>query len=78
MVGSLITMIGAFLTVWAEKEKHKYVDQLLQIKTDWYAEFNKPLAERNTAVLDNLEQQLRILSETLASAVGTAGAGTGP
>lgn len=66
----LLNCLSAGLTLWDDKEKTKYVDQVISLKEQYYAEFNKPLDSRSDAVLDNLEFQLRVLATSFASSVG--------
>lgn len=66
----LLNCLNAGLTLWDDKEKTKYVDQLISLKEQYYAEFNKPDASRSDAVLDNLEFQLRVLATSFAAGVG--------
>lgn len=73
MIDAIFKVLGAGLQLWADKEKHKYIDKMLALKKEFYEEYNKPFAERNTAVLDNVELELRQLCETFASAVGASG-----
>ena len=70
MVAALFSILNSALSIWANKEKTKYQDRLLSLKRDYYAEYNKPLSERSDAVLDNLEFELRLLSDAVAANLG--------
>lgn len=73
----LLNCLNAGLTLWDDKEKTKYLDQMISLKESYYAEFNKPDAERSDAVLDNLEFQLRVLATSFAAGVGKPNAAPG-
>lgn len=70
MFASLLGILGSALSIWDNKEKRKYIDKMLQLKKDYYEEFNKPLAVRSDAVLDNLEFELRNLADAVAADIG--------
>lgn len=70
MFAALLSVLGAALSIWSDKEKHKYIDQLIKLKEEYYAEYNKPEASRSDATLDNLEFQLRLLGHAFAASVG--------
>ncbi len=69
MFTALAKALGAGLSIWEHKEKFKYVDQLLKLKKEYYAEDNKAPSERDDAVLDNLYFQLCLLSDSFAASV---------
>jgi hypothetical protein len=56
------------LTIWNSKESSKYLDKMIELKKDWYAEYNKPLDNRSDVKLDNIELQLRILCQSFIQA----------
>lgn len=64
---AILGIVEAALSIWQSKLRQKYIDKVEQIKRDYYAEVNKPLAERSDAVLDNLEFELRITTSSLAA-----------
>ena len=72
MFEQLLGVLGAGLSLWASKEKTKYVDRLMELKRDYYAEFNKDPAVRSDAVLDNLKRELCILADAFTTSVGAA------
>lgn len=65
----ILGILEAGLSLWANKEKHKYVDKLIALKKEYYAEINKPYEQRNNAALDGIEFELRILAVAFASDV---------
>lgn len=69
MFTALLQVLLAGLQLWTDKEKTKYVDQLMKLKKEYYEEVNKPDDKRDDAVLDNLEFQLRLLGSAFASGV---------
>jgi hypothetical protein len=72
MVDSVLKLLGAALSIWDSKEKVKYIAQKEQLEKDWYAEYNKDLAERSDAVLDNIRFQLCELSDLVAAQIGAS------
>jgi hypothetical protein len=70
MVTALFQALAAGLKLWQSKESRKYLDRLIELKEDYYEEYNKDPARRSDAVLDNIERELRILTESFAAGVG--------
>lgn len=70
MIETILGVLTAAFTLWDDLEKDKYVNQLVSLKEQYYAEFNKPVADRSDAVLDNIEFQLRILAVGFTASVG--------
>ncbi len=71
MFDSVVKALTIALTLWDDKEKTKYQDSLMRLQRDYRDEDNKPDGERDNAVLDNLEFELCILIDSLASVTGT-------
>ena len=71
MTEALIKSLSAGLSLWKSKEARKYVNKLMGLKRDYYEEYNKSLSDRDDAVLDNIEFELRLLSEAFSSQVGS-------
>ena len=69
MIDSLFKALAAGLSIWESKEKTKYVDQLMSLKKDYYAEWNKDPAIRSDAVLDDIKLKLRILCDAFSTGV---------
>lgn len=67
MLELFLKVFAAGLELWDDKEKHKYIDRLLELKKEYYNEFNKPDDQRSDAVLDNITFELRILGDSFAS-----------
>lgn len=75
MIESIFAVLAAGLTIWSNKEKRKYIDKLLRLKKEWYAEINKPDDRRDNAVLDNVEFELRLLATAFSTEVAKSNAG---
>jgi len=71
MLEILFKVLGAGLSIWESKEKTKYIDQLIELKKDFYEEFNKGAGHRSNAVLDNIEREMLIIAEVFASNAGS-------
>lgn len=70
---TILGIVEAALSIWASKLRQKYVDKVEEIKRAYYAEINKPPAERSDAVLDNLEFELKITAASLAADIKLSG-----
>lgn len=57
------------LGVLGVEERHKYEDNILKLKKDWYEEFGKPTGEISDNRIDELDLQLRLLSESVIAAL---------
>lgn len=68
MVDSVFKILGSALAIWEHKEKHKYLDQYIALKREYYAEFNKPREERSSAILDDVLLRVRILGDSWVAA----------
>ena len=62
-------VLEAGLQLWASKEKTKYQDKYIQLKRDFYEEYNKDFSIRNDAILDSIRSELFILCDSFATAV---------
>lgn len=67
MIQSILSLVDAVLSIVEIKMRRKYIDKVEGLRRDWYAEFNKPREERNNAVLDNIELELRLTVASLAA-----------
>jgi len=65
----IIGLLDTAFKLWLSKEKTKYIDKKMELQTAYYAEWNKPLAERSDAVLDNLMFELKNLAIAFKAAV---------
>lgn len=70
MVEVLFEVLVQGLKLWNTKESTKYLDEVLQLQKDWLNEYNKPRSLRSNAVLDELEQQLHLISKHFVAAFG--------
>lgn len=69
MVTALFQALATGLSIWESTEKRKYLDRLMGLERDYYAEFNKDPSQRSDAVLDNIERELLILNNAFSSSV---------
>lgn len=70
MIETIFKLLTAGLNLWSDKEKNKYLDQMINLKRAFYEEYNKP--EPDSAVLDNIRLELRLLCDSFSSQVGIA------
>lgn len=54
---------------FAAEEKHRYEDNILKVKKAYYEEFSRPENEISDSRLDDLDLELRLLTESLIEAV---------
>ena len=70
MVESLIKILETGLSIWDHHEKTKYLDQLIGLKREYYAEFDKGEERRSSAILDDVLGRLRILGDSFVATAG--------
>lgn len=69
LIPLILALADKVLALWVSKEKDKYNAKLLQLKTDYYAERNKPEEERDFALIDNLEFEIQVTANALITQV---------
>lgn len=74
MISSILGIVEAALSIWASKEKTKYIDELKELKLAYYEELNKPEGVRSDAVLDHLINRLRIITDSIAAGINSKNA----
>lgn len=67
MIELVFKLLSSGLSLWEEKEKHKYIDRLIKLRTEYYEEINKPV--HDNARIDNIEFELRVLCDSFTSSV---------
>lgn len=75
-IGLLLKTLLAGLSLWGDKEKHKYIDRVLELQRIMHEEEDKPVGARDNDRLDRAERELCDISNVFASAVGTTGTGS--
>lgn len=68
MIDSLFKILGSALSLWESKEKRKYIDKLIKLKREYYAESN--LERPDMAKLDNLVFELELFSSAVSAQIG--------
>lgn len=74
----LASVLGKGLELWTLKEKRKYIDKLMDLKTRYNEAINRPDADRNDALTDDLEFQLRVLAIAFTTEAGEQGTKNSP
>lgn len=64
----LLTVV-AKLGVLTVEERHKYEDNILKVKREWYEEYSKPSNEISDVRLVELERELRLLTDAVIDAL---------
>lgn len=67
MFESLAGALEAGLSLWTSKESRKYIDKVIKLRKEYYEEDNKDRPDM--ALLDNLEFELRLVSESFGSQI---------
>lgn len=52
------------LKLWNAKEATKYLDRVIELEKDYYAELEKPSEDRSDYKLDGILLELRIISQS--------------
>ena len=68
MIGTVLQILQTALSLWDNHEKMKYIDQVVNLKRDYYAEISKPADQISDAVITNICVELRIISSAFCSA----------
>ena len=67
MVDALLQITQSLLGIWEHKLKHKYLEEFMDLKTEYYEESSKERPDM--AVLDNIDFRLLILSKAVDSEI---------
>jgi len=73
MTLALIQTLKTGLSLWLHKDKTKYLNKVIKLEKAYYVEDNKVTEDkdrRDFAVLDNIDFELRLISEAFNSQVG--------
>lgn len=75
MFESILGLLTAVvkLGVLSVEERHKYEDNILKVKREWYEEYSKPSNEISDVRLVELERELRLLTDAVINSLGAAG-----
>lgn len=68
---SLLSLAAAGLETYNIVNKNEYRKKLMKLKRIKYEEEQKPPKERDQALLDNCEHELRIISSVVIQGAGT-------
>lgn len=69
MINSVFKSLSAGLTLWKNKDARKYLDKVIKLKKEYYAEDGKE--NPNDEYLGNIEFELSIISEAFHSKVSS-------
>lgn len=73
-LNSILQLLNAGLSLWNHHEATKYQVKVLELKKRYHNEMGKSETERDDAVLDGIEFELRIISDSFCAAVGAKNA----
>jgi hypothetical protein len=69
-IGTILALAETGLKLWQQKDARKYLDQLIELKQDYYDEINKPIEQRDDARLDRIEFRIKLLCDSFAATIG--------
>jgi len=67
IISSLFKIAEHTLGIYKTKQARKYLDRVIYLKKRYYAEENKPDNQQNHALMDNITNELCLITETIAS-----------
>jgi len=67
MIESVFNLLGAALTLWNDTQKNYFLKKYIKLKTDYYHEKNQDKPDHS--ILDNIEFELFLLSNTVSSEI---------
>lgn len=73
-ISVILSLTDTGLKLWQQKDARKYIDQLIELKQEYYNEINKPNELRDDACLDRIEFRIKLLCESFTSSVGQSNA----
>lgn len=62
MISTVLGLLESGLNLWSHKEKNQYVDELMRLRKGYYNEINKPVRERDHALLDHIRFDIELLA----------------
>lgn len=66
MTEVLFSVLLSGLKLWESKESRKYIDKVIELRTNWLAEYSKSRGERDNETLDEIETQLFLISKVFS------------
>ena len=54
------------LKIWGTEQAMKYHNRVIELRTEWLAEYSKPRSQRNNSNLDEIQLELEIIAKTFA------------
>lgn len=66
LIGPLLSIAEQFLKLRNKREDKKILERVIFLRKEKYAEQNKPDSKQDHAYIDNINNELRIIIETIA------------
>lgn len=73
MVTELLAVLGTALRIWEHEKKGELSEEVHELEKRWNEEWNKPVAVRSDAVLDNVRVQLELLARRFVRLAAESG-----
>lgn len=64
-IDQALSIIGAYLNLVSEKEKNKYIERYLDLKSDLYDEVSKPIEQQDHGLIDDIQRDIKDLLESV-------------
>lgn len=71
MIGSILVIIGAILSIVEMNLRRKYLDQYLNLQRAYNEAINRPSERWDDSLIDSIEFELRVLARAIASDVAS-------
>lgn len=68
---ALFSLFNTALTLWVDKNKTKYIDQMISLRKQWNDEYSR--SDRSRMALDQIQDQINILQIAFETAVASGG-----
>jgi hypothetical protein len=65
IIASLFAITKYSLGIYSTKKAREYLDRVIYLEKVYYAEENKPEDQRNHAIMDNVTNELCLLTNTI-------------
>lgn len=65
IIASLFAITKHSLSIYETRQSRKYLDRVIYLEKVYYAEENKPEDQRSHAVMDNVSNELCLITKTV-------------
>lgn len=72
MIETLFEVLLAGLQVWDHERREEFARKALDLKLEWYKEYEKPIGVRSDDVLSRINIELRLICDSWTATVKSA------